>query len=482
MAIYYSRISTITRSRGQSAVAAAAYRCGGKLKDERLDKVHDYRRKGGVLDARMLAPTDASWALDIAALWNKAETVEVRCNARTARELIVALPAELPQSAQIDLAHAIAQDLVDNYRVAVLVAIHAPDKGGDDRNTHAHLLMTTRAVLADGLGPKTRILDDKTTGPVEAERMRERVASRINAALERAGISTTVDPRPLAVQAEEAAERGDLDAVVRLTRTPTRHQGAAATSAARKGRFSPVVHDNRNVQRDNRSVARHGRKLANRSRAGARSPVRGPDEISKSPRRTRTRPTGANPVSRATSVGHASRTRDPIEMYIQAIQADARQLELSLAEQLRSVWDEAGQYAELAELWRQRRADLYRDDKTAERLHSSTQASVGDARNVKLLDHPHAGHSTAAGVAAQPHGLSRRQWAEYRRGLRHLEARSVETLQRADDESTLYARAFAVRNVRRRSTCSQTNPPICLSIGRTKKGRNRPGSLVGPWG
>lgn len=428
MAIYYSRLSTLSRSRGQSAVAAAAYRCGGKLNDERLDRNHDYRRKGGVLDARMLAPAEASWALDTAVLWNKAESVEVRCNARTARELIVALPAELRHAAQIELARAIGRDLVEHYRVAVLVAVHAPDKGGDDRNVHVHLLMTTREVRADGLGPKTRVLDDKTTGPAEAERMRERVASRINAALERAGIATTVDPRPLSVQAEEAAERGDLDAVVRLTRTPTRHQGVSATAAARKGRFSPVVYDNRNVQRDNRSVARHGRKLAKRYRTDARLPVRGPEGTSNRPGRTRFRPTTSTRVSGTTGSRPASRTRDPVELYMQAIQADARQLELTLAEQLRSVRDDAAQYAQLAELWQQRRAALYRDDRMAELFHLSTQAVVGDTKKEKLSDLPHADLSMAAEVDSRPLGLTRRQWAEYRRSVRELDASMVERL------------------------------------------------------
>ena len=376
MAIYYSRLSTLSRSRGQSAVAAAAYRCGGKLKDERLDRVHDYRRKGGVIDVRMLAPADAAWALDSSTLWNMAETVEVRCNARTARELIVALPAELSSDAQIELAHAIAQDLVDGYRVAVLVAVHAPDKGGDDRNTHAHLLMTTRVVLADGLGPKTRMLDDKTTGPVESERMRDGVASRINEALQRAGVNASVDPRPLAVQAEEAAERGDLDAVVRLTRAPTRHQGVSATAAARKGNYSPVVHDNRCVQRDNRAVALHGRGLANRYRSEPRlAPVRG-STSPPPPGRPRSRTAGAVASSHGAVSGHVSRTRDPVAQYMQAIQADARQLELSLSDQLRAVRALTAQYSDMGDRWRSARVELARRDQAMRALDSSEWHSV----------------------------------------------------------------------------------------------------------
>lgn len=441
MAIYYSRLSTFSRSRGQSAVAAAAYRCGGKLKDERVGRNHDYRRKGGVLDARMLAPADASWALDAATVWNQAEKAEIRCNARTARELIVALPAELPQTAQIELAHAVGQDLVDLYRVAVLVAVHAPDKASDDRNVHAHLMMTTREVRADGLGPKTRVLDDKTTGPAEAEHMRERVASRINAALERAGIATTVDPRPLSAQAEEAAERGDLDAVVRLTRTPTRHQGVAATAAARKGRFSPVVYDNRSVRQDNRSVARHGRKLAKRYLTDARLPVHGPQGTSNGPSRTRSRPRTSSRVSGTTGSHHPSRTRDPVELYMQAIQADARQLELTLAEQLRSARDQAAEYAQLAELWRQGRANRFRDDRTSALLHSVAQATRIDRSHSDRAVHPRSARSRSDRTgASEVRGLTRRQWAEYRRGLRRLELNPIEALQRGVDESNLYGR------------------------------------------
>jgi hypothetical protein len=54
---------------------------------------------------------------------------------------------------------------VERYNVAVSVAIHAPGGKGDDGNYHAHILFTTREMTPDGLGKKTRVLDDRKTGP-----------------------------------------------------------------------------------------------------------------------------------------------------------------------------------------------------------------------------------------------------------------------------------------------------------------------------
>ncbi|WP_395683530.1 MobA/MobL family protein [Dokdonella sp.] len=258
MAIYYSRLSLVSRSRGHSVVAAAAYRAGTRLHDERTDQAHDYSKRKGVLSAAMQAPAGASWALDLASVWSRAERAEVRRNARTARELVVALPAELTEVQNERLAQDIAQYLVDRYGVAVLVAIHQPDAHGDDRNIHCHLLMSTRVAGPDGFGAKVRVLDDRTTGPIEAEAMRLRVAERINTALAAAGHAEQVDPRPLKKQAQDAAERGDFAGVVALTRTPTRHQGRAASAMARRGGASEIVVDNAAVRRDNVAVSAWG--------------------------------------------------------------------------------------------------------------------------------------------------------------------------------------------------------------------------------
>ncbi|EPM65152.1 mobilization protein, partial [Pseudomonas syringae pv. theae ICMP 3923] len=101
-----------------------------------------------------------------------------------------------------DLAKTIAQSLADRYGTAGTLAIHLPDREGDNRNHHAHILMTTRRLNADGqLGEKTRELDDlKQRGPLEVEWIREMIEVRTNHALERAGIDSRVDRRSLKAQ------------------------------------------------------------------------------------------------------------------------------------------------------------------------------------------------------------------------------------------------------------------------------------------
>ena len=96
--------------------------------------------------------------------------------------MLIALPHELPQADRIALTRALASWLVSRYGVAVDAALHAPRPGHDERNHHAHLLMTTRRVSAAGLGEKTRELDDnRTTGPREIEAIRAAWCAMVNA-------------------------------------------------------------------------------------------------------------------------------------------------------------------------------------------------------------------------------------------------------------------------------------------------------------
>lgn len=260
MAIFYVDLKAFSRAKGQSATAAAAYRAGLRIADERTGIVHDYSRRSGVDSVFTHAPPDApQWASDALTLWSKAELAETRINSRVARELVVALPAELDRSQRKELTAAISQLLVDRYRVAVMAAIHGPGKGGDDRNHHCHLLMTTRAVGPEGFGAKVRVLDDQATGPAEVRALRESIALLINEHLATAGKSARVDARSLVAQADEAAQRGDMAAVARLVRAPQRHEGKAATAARRRGERSGAQDANAAIQTDNRALANFAR-------------------------------------------------------------------------------------------------------------------------------------------------------------------------------------------------------------------------------
>ncbi|MCI1730513.1 MAG: MobA/MobL family protein [Chiayiivirga sp.] len=116
MAIYSVNLKPFSRAKGESAVAAAAYRAGIALTDHRTGLVHDFTRRKGVEAVHFVVPPGApSWAQAAQDLWNAVEAAETRVNSRVARELLVALPHELPAPERTALATDIAQQLV-GYR------------------------------------------------------------------------------------------------------------------------------------------------------------------------------------------------------------------------------------------------------------------------------------------------------------------------------------------------------------------------------
>jgi len=222
VAIYHLSVKTISRSAGRSATAAAAYRAGVQITDERTGDVHDYSRRGGVESADLVLPVGApSWASDRSALWNAAEQAEKRKNSTVAREFELALPAELSPAARRDLAVSFARELVERHGCAADVCIHAPGKEGDNRNHHAHVLLTTRRLGPEGLGEKTRELDEVKAGAGQlVTEWRERFAELQNERLQAAGLSVRVDHRTLADQG--------------IDRAPTMHLGPAAVGYERR--------------------------------------------------------------------------------------------------------------------------------------------------------------------------------------------------------------------------------------------------------
>lgn len=234
MAIYSASVKTVSRGGGRSATAAAAYRNGEEITDERTGEVHDYRRRTGVEHVASFAPEGMA-PQPSAELWNRAEAAEVRKNARVAREVLVALPAELTPAQRRELAQGIAQALADRYGTAGTLAVHTPDREGDQRNHHAHILMTTRRLEPSGaLGEKTRELDDVKRGPQEVEWVRAMIEARTNHALERAGSAERVDRRSLVEQRAAALEAGELERAAELDRLPTIHEGPRVTAIRRE--------------------------------------------------------------------------------------------------------------------------------------------------------------------------------------------------------------------------------------------------------
>lgn len=199
-AIFHLAVKSISRGEGKraaargqqgkrSAVAAAAYRSGQKLKDERTGQTHDYSKRDGVVRSFILLPDNAPTEYrDREALWNAAEGSEKRKDAVVAREWVVALPDALPASVRASLAERFAMTLVLTFDVAADVSIHTAGKEGDQRNHHAHILTTSRVIGPEGFGEKTRELDVKQTSQQHIAELRHQWESMVNNALYEANI------------------------------------------------------------------------------------------------------------------------------------------------------------------------------------------------------------------------------------------------------------------------------------------------------
>lgn len=235
---YHCSVKPISRSSGRTAVASAAYRAGTRLHDEQLGKTYDYTRRHGVETAFIVAPEHSpEWAYNLERLWNEAQAKDNRKNSCLARECELALPSSLDATDREALAREFAHHLVERYGVAVSIALHEPSRYGDERNYHAHILFTTRRMDANGLGAKTRELDDRHTGPQEIIHLREYTASLINDYLETAGVEERVDHRSF-------EERG-------VMQEPTHHLGVEASAMERRGEESRIGDENRNIMEHN---------------------------------------------------------------------------------------------------------------------------------------------------------------------------------------------------------------------------------------
>ena len=258
MAIYHLSTKPISRSSGRSATASIAYRAGVQIDDKRQGKTFDYTKRSGVLHTELLTPNDIN--ISRSDLWNMAELTDTRSNSRTAREFVVNIPHELmtdpkdPNNRGITAIRELAHDLKNQYGVAVDFAIHSPDKQGDNRNYHAHIMVTTRQLTIDKdgnakLGDKSQLemsntqlkAIGKATAKDELKIIREKWATIANNQLEQAGIAERIDHR-------SHKDRG-------LDTLPTIKMGWKATELERQGIRTEKGDINREIRATNERIA-----------------------------------------------------------------------------------------------------------------------------------------------------------------------------------------------------------------------------------
>jgi hypothetical protein len=249
MGAYRFEAKIIKRSEGRSATAAAAYRAGAVMYDERLGETWDYSRKRGILHSEIVAPDNApEWMRDRAQLWNAVERVEKRRDAQLARDITVSLPHELTHEQRVELLRSFVTDEFVSKGMIADFSLHAPDRGGDDRNYHAHVMLTMRNLTGEGFGNKNRDWNDRfhfedpqRERNFEFKDWRGRWANAVNRAYAEYGIDAFVDHRSY-------AERG-------IDREPEPKQGPIATEMERQGRKSHAGDDRREAKARNATRA-----------------------------------------------------------------------------------------------------------------------------------------------------------------------------------------------------------------------------------
>jgi hypothetical protein len=217
--------------------AAVGYRTASKIVDERTGETFDYSRKRGVEFTENILPENIDTPYTTEELWNAAETAEKRKDGIVGREYVIAIPAELDPENRKELAVMFVNHLVFQYGVAANVALHEPNKNGDSRNYHAHIITSTRELTPEGFGKKTRILDCKTTSKTEIEKLRTVWAEMANQALEKAKSDRRLDPRSFAARGIE--------------KLPEVHMGHVAIAMERKGKETRLGNLNRKIREHN---------------------------------------------------------------------------------------------------------------------------------------------------------------------------------------------------------------------------------------
>ena len=232
MAIYHFSAQVISRGKGQSAIASAAYRSGERLQDERTEETKYYKRQVKP-ETMILSPSHApEWVQDRERLWNEVEASETRVNSRLAREINIALPRELSKEQQVELIRDYAQTQFVDQGMIADIAIHRDDL----ENPHAHIMLTTREISEEGFTVKNREWNKKEL----LEQWREQWAEHANKSLEREGIQDRISHL-----SHEA--RG-------LEQLPTVHLGHVAHEMEQRGAETDRGNINRERQEYNHLV------------------------------------------------------------------------------------------------------------------------------------------------------------------------------------------------------------------------------------
>ncbi len=247
MALFHFTVTQTKRSKGQSAIASAAYRSGEKLYSEYYGEYSDYTRKRGVICSDILLPPHAPKEYaDRQTLWNAVEKAERGKNAQLAYSFEISLQNEFSLEENIALAREFLFREFVSRGMTVDVSFHEKEcENGGTPNPHFHFLCPIRPMEQDGTwGLKQKreyVLDEDgnrirdangkyvfnavpTTdwgSPETLEHWREAWAEMCNAKFAEKGLDVRIDHR--------SYERQGVDLL------PTVHEGATVRAMEKKG-------------------------------------------------------------------------------------------------------------------------------------------------------------------------------------------------------------------------------------------------------
>ena len=254
----HTHVDIVTRSKGASVIAKAAYNARDKLNDEHYGKVHDYSKKEDLVFSKIFLPEHISKEFsDREYLWNSVEKIEKSKNSQLARNLLFTLPRELNEEDRIKL---ISEFIEENFTSKGMIAdcnIHNPLASDNEEQPHAHILLTLREIDEKGnWKPKSRkeyILDENGekiklksgnyksrkvnlndwNEPDKAKEWRENFSKKANEYLEKNGIVKRIDPRTFEDQGREEL--------------PQIHLGTASYQMEKKGIKTERGNHNRKI-------------------------------------------------------------------------------------------------------------------------------------------------------------------------------------------------------------------------------------------
>ena len=224
----HTHVDIVSRSKGSSVIAKAAYNARDKLRDEYYVKVHDYSKKDDLVFSKIFLPEHIPKEFSNREyLWNSVEKIEKSKNSQLARNLLFTLPRELKEEDRIKL---ISEFIEENFTSKGMIAdcnIHNPMASDNEEQPHAHILLTLREIDEKGnwkaKSRKEYILDENGekiklksgnyksrkvnlndwNEPDKAKEWRENFSKKANEYLARNNIQKRIDPRTFEEQGRE---------------------------------------------------------------------------------------------------------------------------------------------------------------------------------------------------------------------------------------------------------------------------------------